>query len=1093
MTNAEKTIVEDGHHGAVITFDRNRPEGCVVRASFLREYLRSQTEFPRLERLKDALAQREIENNSRAPREGSGQSLRLWSLSIRGACVVGDLELSYIGAAGSPLAHLHFVDCIFGGDINLHSSVLGSFQVEQSYVHGSICADGAHFSDKVYIRACTFAGRSQIAFDRCRIDNSCDLSGLCVEQKAETASALHTCLQKLRDSLWEGQHEKQEWTAPEGICFDRAIVELMSGQKRNGSLSQVSFNDATILGDLLLEGVNVAADETAAKLANLGREEQEPARAIDIRGANIGGSLRIRRVRDRAMQVEGELGLYCARIGGDFELLGVKLTHKHTESALDLGGAEVGGFVLFDKLFDAPVEITGRMCAVSLRVRTQFLLHWVKIKAATTGLDAGDPISVWGDAAEIQSDFWFRGCVIEGTIRLPGASIGGQLVVKGTSIKASGKSTRSIYARDMKVRGGIFLLNDQATATEIAGEIHLDGAIVDGDFFVFGTTLRKAVSGNYAIQADSIRIKGDLLFAQYNPDGPPENSECRKCIVIGTVRIPGSQITGRIRLIGVKMMGHFLGAAFIASGSRVDGGVFCEPQKKSPNEEQAPCLFAGTFRINHAVIGSHFNMEGATIVAREVAVSAVRTTVQGSIKFTHCKVCGELRLYGCRISGSLEVFGGLVETRGTGFCIDAYNAEIEQGVSLTPPPSVPDDKLQPIDTLTLVGVVGLAYSKLGTVELGRFRSSDNKTSALIIGGSLRFTGAQVTYVTSIRRVVITPPCRLDDWKKNEIMRALGQWRMNDERTILDADHADLGALLDISFDERSTGYARFFGAKVKELYDENGKGWGSAPTGTGWAGDSCLPDQPLAGIRLGLNGFSYSHIGRNNDEECPRDSLWSRIIGKHKMAAARLRWLARQCPNKRWTADTFFPQPYLQLAEVLRDTGYPEEAAEITVERRKLHNKHAAHNPVDRTLGWIFGFFFGFGYSSWRASFWLLVLFLASWGFTWIENTGVNFTRFPDEFGQLRERLDATKPIEDTAPPCGHPIVYALSQIIPVVHLESGNGCDLVKTAGWLPEALHVLIMLLAWIVIPIAALTYSGILRESESKESNKLDIGSE
>jgi hypothetical protein len=63
---------------------------------------------------------------------------------------------------------------------------------------------------------------------------------------------------------------------------------------------------------------------------------------------------------------------------------------------------------------------------------------------------------------------------------------------------------------------------------------------------------------------------------------------------------------------------------------------------------------------------------------------------------------------------------------------------------------------------------------------------------------------------------------------------------------------------------------------------------------------------------------------------------------------------------------------------------------------------------------------------------------------------------------------------------CRKPWLYAIDQTLPLIHVTSGNGCEVLRDApkpyfGW-----HIAMLFLGWIVIPTAALTFSGILRET-------------
>jgi len=101
---------------------------------------------------------------------------------------------------------------------------------------------------------------------------------------------------------------------------------------------------------------------------------------------------------------------------------------------------------------------------------------------------------------------------------------------------------------------------------------------------------------------------------------------------------------------------------------------------------------------------------------------------------------------------------------------------------------------------------------------------------------------------------------------------------------------------------------------------------------------------PKAG-NLSLDGFRYE-----------------RFEGESPVAAKiRVNWLRRQ------PRDNFFPQPYEQLAGVLRQMGHERDARLIMIE------KNRAHGRFSRFFGqrwWWYNFFgriIGYGYAPWRA------------------------------------------------------------------------------------------------------------------------------
>jgi hypothetical protein len=97
--------------------------------------------------------------------------------------------------------------------------------------------------------------------------------------------------------------------------------------------------------------------------------------------------------------------------------------------------------------------------------------------------------------------------------------------------------------------------------------------------------------------------------------------------------------------------------------------------------------------------------------------------------------------------------------------------------------------------------------------------------------------------------------------------------------------------------------------------------------------------------------------------------VYERIASGPRGAVARLGWLARQ--------QSFAPQPYRQLAKVLKDEGDDKGARFVLFERERLRRRHEDGTPLARTWSLILRWTIGFGYYPGRALVWLLGLTLA--------------------------------------------------------------------------------------------------------------------
>lgn len=111
---------------------------------------------------------------------------------------------------------------------------------------------------------------------------------------------------------------------------------------------------------------------------------------------------------------------------------------------------------------------------------------------------------------------------------------------------------------------------------------------------------------------------------------------------------------------------------------------------------------------------------------------------------------------------------------------------------------------------------------------------------------------------------------------------------------------------------------------------------------------------------LFLNGFRYRQIGS--------------LKGGATDARQRARWLLLQPDHD--LGREFKPQPFEQLAKVLRETGHASDARRIGVLKQRMLRRAGKIAWHMRPFHWLFGVAVGYGYWTSRALLWL-VLFVA--------------------------------------------------------------------------------------------------------------------
>jgi len=147
--------------------------------------------------------------------------------------------------------------------------------------------------------------------------------------------------------------------------------------------------------------------------------------------------------------------------------------------------------------------------------------------------------------------------------------------------------------------------------------------------------------------------------------------------------------------------------------------------------------------------------------------------------------------------------------------------------------------------------------------------------------------------------------------------------------------------------------------------------------------------------KLWLHGLVYDEIG----DEAPTDSK------------RRLEWLGLQ------GGDGFRPQPYEQLAGVLKRQGKDKEAEEILIAKNEDRAKREKLTWPEKCWYYFFGRIIGYGYRPWRALWvaavivvwWIVVFELADWGGVMKHTQGKNHP----EFNVVAYSVDAFAPLVD--------------------------------------------------------------------------------
>jgi len=114
--------------------------------------------------------------------------------------------------------------------------------------------------------------------------------------------------------------------------------------------------------------------------------------------------------------------------------------------------------------------------------------------------------------------------------------------------------------------------------------------------------------------------------------------------------------------------------------------------------------------------------------------------------------------------------------------------------------------------------------------------------------------------------------------------------------------------------------------------------------------------------RLDLVGFRYERLGGLQGE------------ASGTLAGRPVEWLKAWLGKQTNPENAYLPQPFQQLAESLRQHGFPEKANAVMIAAIN-HRRDAATTPLTtRALLWGGWATIGYGYENWRSLIWLTAL-----------------------------------------------------------------------------------------------------------------------
>jgi hypothetical protein len=156
--------------------------------------------------------------------------------------------------------------------------------------------------------------------------------------------------------------------------------------------------------------------------------------------------------------------------------------------------------------------------------------------------------------------------------------------------------------------------------------------------------------------------------------------------------------------------------------------------------------------------------------------------------------------------------------------------------------------------------------------------------------------------------------------------------------------------------------------------------------------------------------------------------IYNEFAGGPAEADLRLRWLERQGPGYR-------PQPYRQLATVLRNSGRETGATDVLIAKEEVRRRDGGLGRMDRAWSLMLDVTIGYGYRPLRALWWIA-------GFVAVGTVlfGLGYrARIVTPTDEAAYRVFVESGVGPPHYPPFHAFIYALENFLPVVELHQGE------------------------------------------------------
>jgi hypothetical protein len=553
-----------------------------------------------------------------------------------------------------------------------------------------------------------------------------------------------------------------------------------------------------------------------------------------------------------------------------------------------------------------------------------------------------------------------------------------------------------------------------------------------------------------ALDGDGLRVDGDVLLADgFTVAGQGEE---------GAVRLLGARIGGQLNLNGARLTNE-AGPAFIGDGLHVYGDVFGGGFVATGHGELSAVRLPGAhingqLNFNRAELA---NQVGPALIGDGLHVDGGLVLAEGFTATGHCER-GAVRLPGAHISGQLNLDGAeLINNAG---------------------PALIGDHLQVTGGVFLDGFTATGHGEDGAVRLPGAHISGQLNldrAKLINYAGPAFIGDHLQVDSDMFAEGLTATGHNPDGAvRLADAHIRGQLNINGAKLTNQAGRALIGDHLQVDSDMFAEGFTatghstdgavRLPNASICGQLNLNGA------TLTNPAGP-VLDLEDAAAKHLFLPAHVFCAQGDASRSGCTTPARRLAVSGLVYTSLQAVGWREWLHLITHHTHD-YRPQPYQQLAAVLKATGRDSSARDVLIaQQQDLHDRGELGGRLSKGAHRLWGALAGYGYRSGRIVVALLLMVLLA--------AAVGVTAGHTATGPGRYVTAHTSQAPDPHSPCSllEQIGVGIDRSLPLASTDVGNRCDF-DTSTRLGEAFTAFTWLLQALVWALAAVAIAGYLR---------------